>query len=258
MIDANASILQDAILRNAPMVLSLPSAGMLRHHKSRFLEEWDDGFWVESAPQDAKLVEELINTGQSCGISFRSGQTKVVFSTPALRREPAYRVNSELTVEAVLMKRPQQVKKVQRRENYRVHIPMDSGWLNVRIWRIGQKVDLRERPMDAQEIPTQVRDLSITGIGVIFSGADNQPPRIIAEERLRIELRREGQGLLLEGRICYPTEPPTQPTVRAGIQFVHLSDGIEGRQVQSQLARIVNDLQREEIRRYRLGLDKKQ
>jgi c-di-GMP-binding flagellar brake protein YcgR len=254
MNDANASILRDAIGRNAPMVLSLPSSGMLRHHKSRFLNEDPEGFWVESVAADATLVDELIHSGESCGISFRSGQTKVVFSAPALRREPVYKVNDELTVEAVLLKRPQGIKTVQRRENYRVHVPLDAQWLSVRIWRIGNKVDLREQPMSAQEINTQIRDLSTTGLGVILSGEANQPPKFSTTDRIRIELMREGQIILMEGRICYPTEPPAQPSVRAGIQFAKLQDGIEGRQTQSQLTRIVGELQREEIRRYRLGM----
>ena len=33
----NYDMLLDAIARNSGIVLSLPSAGMLRHHKSRFL-----------------------------------------------------------------------------------------------------------------------------------------------------------------------------------------------------------------------------
>jgi c-di-GMP-binding flagellar brake protein YcgR len=257
MIEANASILRDAIVRNAPMVLSFPSSGMLRHHKSRFLNEDEAGFWVESVAADAELVDQLIASGENCGISFRSGQSKVVFSAPVLRREPAYKINGELTVEAALLKRPQQLKTVQRRENYRVHIPLDTGWLKVRVWRIGNQVGLREPPMAAQEILTQVRDLSITGIGVIFSGQGSQPPRFILTDRLRIELTREGQVLLMEGRICYPTDPPAQPSVRAGIQFVRMDEGIEGRQAQAQLTRIVGELQREEIRRYRLGLGEK-
>jgi c-di-GMP-binding flagellar brake protein YcgR len=254
MNDANTSILRDAIGRNAPMVLSLPSSGMLRHHKSRFLNEDHEGFWVESVPADATLVDELIASGERCGISFRSGQTKVVFSAPALRREPAYKINEELAVEAVLLKRPQGLKTVQRRENYRVHVPLDAQWLSVRIWRIGNKVDLREQPMAVQEINTRIRDLSITGLGVILSGEANQPPKFSTADRIRIELTRETQVLLMEGCICYPTDPPTQSSVRAGIQFSRLQDGIEGRQIQSQLMRIVGELQREEIRRYRLGI----
>jgi c-di-GMP-binding flagellar brake protein YcgR len=230
---------------------------MLRHHKSRFLNDDEAGFWVESVPADAALVDHLIASGEGCGVSFRSGQTKVVFSAAVLRREPAYKVNEELTVEAVLLKRPEQVKTVQRRGNYRVHIPLDTGWLKVRVWRIGNKIDLRQSPMAAQEILTQVRDLSSTGIGVIFSGEGNQPPRFSIADRLRIELTREGQVLLLEGQVCYPRETPTQPSVRAGIRFANLQEGIEGRQTQAHLTRIVGELQREEIRRYRLGLGEK-
>lgn len=252
MTDAGATILNEAIARNAPVVLSLPSAGMLRHHKSRFLASMPEGFWIESIPADAPLIDQLISTGQSCGVSFRGGPTKVVFSTAILKRETSFTINEQLAVEAVLLRQPAQIKAIQRRENYRVHIPMESRWLSVRLWRIGQKADLSVRPMDAQEITAQICDLSATGIGVILSGQGNQPPRIDAADRLRVELNREGQTLLLEGRLCYPSEPPAKPSFRAGIQFARLQDGLDGRQMQSQITRLVGDLQREEIRLFRL------
>jgi len=48
MADNNEEILRQAIARNLGAVLSLPSAGMLRHCKSRFLSELDGGILFES------------------------------------------------------------------------------------------------------------------------------------------------------------------------------------------------------------------
>ena len=72
MANNGVAILTDAIARNSALVLSLPSAGMLRHHKSRFLAEDEGGFWIEAMPGDEALVTELINTQTSVGISFRA------------------------------------------------------------------------------------------------------------------------------------------------------------------------------------------
>src|SRR3954447_1041141 len=81
----NYDTLLDAIARNAGAVLSLPSAGMLRHHKSRFLSESAGGFWVESAPGEAALIDSLIASQQPAGISFKNGHLKVVFASPIQR-----------------------------------------------------------------------------------------------------------------------------------------------------------------------------
>src|SRR5687767_1957867 len=122
----NLDILKDAIARNGGIVLSLPSAGLLRHHKSRFLSEFPDGFWVESIPSERPLVEELIRTGQPAGISFKSGTTKVVFATAVMRLDLAYRVNQETEIPALLMAMPAEVKAIQRRHNYRVAVQAGS------------------------------------------------------------------------------------------------------------------------------------
>src|SRR5215212_9497728 len=122
----NLEILNAAIARNGGIVLSLPSAGLLRHHKSRFLSESPEGFWVESIPSEKPLVEELIRTGQPAGISFKAGTTKVVFTTPVMRLDLAYRVNDETEIPALLMAMPAEVKAIQRRHNYRVAVPVGS------------------------------------------------------------------------------------------------------------------------------------
>jgi len=47
MTESDNQILGEAIERNSPLVLSLPSAGMLHHHRSRFLGPAEEGFWIE-------------------------------------------------------------------------------------------------------------------------------------------------------------------------------------------------------------------
>jgi c-di-GMP-binding flagellar brake protein YcgR len=253
MQDADRELLHDAIARNAAAVLSLPSAGMLRHHKSRFLAEADEGFWIESAPQEKSLVEELIASQQSCGIAFKHGVNKVVFASPITARQSDYRINADTTVEAVLMRFPQQIKAVQRRNNYRAPIPAGSD-ITLKIWRMGPGVHLRDRPLAAQAIAVQLRDLSIGGMGVIFTGQDNQPPKVTNDDRLRIELTLNGEPLLLEGFMKHPQGKLTTPTVRAGLQFKDLGNDIEGRRILAALTRLVGELQRAEVRRYRLGV----
>ncbi len=91
MIPSEISLLQEAIARNMGVVLSLPSAGMLRHHKSRFLTEMDGGFLLEAPPAEHLLVEALITSKQSCGVAFKKDHNKIIFAAAIRARQPEYR-----------------------------------------------------------------------------------------------------------------------------------------------------------------------
>ena len=245
--------LLDAIARNAGLVLSLPSAGMLRHHKSRFLGECEEGFWVESVPAEHVLIDSLAQTQQPAGISFKAGINKVIFTTPIVRRQSDYKVNESTVVEAVLLCMPSEVKAIQRRNNYRVAVPKDAEVL-VRVWRIPERAVLRDRPMAAQEVKAEIRDLSLGGMGCTLFGKEGNPPMISNEDRLRIQIKARDHELLIEGRMRYPVGRPRSDVARTGIQFKAMENTIEGRQTLATLTRIVGELAREEVRRLRLGI----
>jgi hypothetical protein len=253
MIDESSHLLDEAVARNCGLVLSYPSDGMLRHHKSRFLGESEDGIWVESPPQEALLAEALIASAKPAGFSFKHGANKVVFSAPLLRRDPQYRVNAELVVEAVLLQRPQQLKAVQRRAAYRVRVPQDYE-MTVRLWRIGRDANLRDKPMSACEIACKLIDISVGGIGLLLENRDGKSLAVHPADRLRIELTHMGDSVVIEGRLRYPQQKPKNDVVRAGIQFLSLEDGLEGRRIMQALTRITGELQRLELRRFRLGV----
>lgn len=245
--------LREAVARNSGVVLSLPSAGILRHHKSRFLSEAQDTFVLESIPEEHALIHELIEQKKPVGVSFKNGTTKIVFATPIMRLELNYQVNATTIVPALFLEIPAQVKAIQRRNNYRVAIPTSSE-MAVRVWRIAKHAYLRDRPLAAQQIGCALRDISLGGLGVTFQGEDGAGPKVTTEDRLRIELTCGETSLLLEGRMCH-VQPLTEASVlKAGVQFKGLHQDIEGRQVLAKLTRIVGVLQREEARRHRLGI----
>jgi c-di-GMP-binding flagellar brake protein YcgR len=258
MAESQADILRSAIVRNAAVVLSLPSAGLLRHYKSRFLAEAEHGddaaFWVESQPEERPLIDELISTKKPAAISFKNGTNKVVFLSPIVVQDLQHALNAETTVPAILMKWPAEIKSIQRRNNYRVRVVADSEIL-ARIWRIPEHAYLGDRPMAALELPLQLRDLSIGGIGVNFLPKDGEPVKVSSADRLRIQLTLRDEPLLLEGRMRYPEQAPKAAMpVRAGIQFKTLESDLEGRQKLASLTRVVGEMQREEVRRFRLGM----
>ncbi len=253
MPDASREILSEAIARNCAVVLSLPSAGLLRHQKSRFLAEAPDGVWLEAAANEFALIDELISTQKPAGISFKSGHTKVVFASPILAVNREFRVNTLTTLPAVRIAIPDKIKAIQRRNNYRVRMFPDFE-LSARVWRIAPRVYIGDRPMASQEIKLTLRDLSVGGMGITFHGENGAPPKVTTEDRLRIELIRGEISLLIEGRMRAPAGPQAPGTIQSGIQFKDMGNDIQGRQMLAQLTRIVGEMQREEVRKARLGI----
>src|SRR3982750_792048 len=150
MANNGVEILTDAIARNSAIVLSLPSAGMLRHHKSRFLAEDSDGVWIETA-EDLMLIDNLIAGQTPVGISFRAGPQKVSFAVPMLQRISDFKMNATTRLEGIRLRFPADVKAVQRRSNYRVRVPSDCE-LFLKVWRVPEHFILSDKPMASQEL----------------------------------------------------------------------------------------------------------
>ena len=246
----NYEILRDAVARNSAAVLSLPSAGAVRHHKTRFLAEVEKGFWIEAAVADQALTDALILEKSSVGVAFKSGPNAVSFATTILARDENYQVNSEVIVGAVLLGFPRDFQRKQRRQSYRVALPPGHE-VAMRLWRISEHTVLRDRPMPSLEIFAALDDLSVTGMRVICRpGRDGQPAKALPNERLRITLAWGGQELLTEGRVVHKRGMAGNQTLM-GVQFKRLQKDLEGRQTQAKINELVGYLQREEVKRLR-------
>jgi c-di-GMP-binding flagellar brake protein YcgR len=232
MTDNEVQILQDAAARNVGAVLSLPSAGMVRHHKSRFLDQTEEGLLLEAPPGEMPLLQELITSQKPAGISFRNGHQKVIFAVEILRLEGKFKINADTHVDAVLVTMPTEIKSIQRRSNYRVEVPR-SGEIAIRVWRVGETANLKDQPPAGHQLHAELRDLSTGGAGVRLSGEN---------------------GEKLEGKMRPPARPPTDNTIITGIQFKKLENDLEGRRILAQITKLVGALQRTQVRRLRLGL----
>jgi c-di-GMP-binding flagellar brake protein YcgR len=252
--EAARDILSVAVARNSAMVISLPSAGMLRHHRSRFLNEVEGGVWIESVPTERALIDELIVNAQPCGVSFKTGDQKISFASQLLKVDPAYQVNADTVVAALLVNRPAEVKAVQRRSNYRVKPPEDSE-LSVKLWRIPEHVRLQDKPLRAAELAVELRDLSLGGMGVTILPREGEPPKVLPDERVRILLRfGADEEFLIEGRMRAPHSGAKADTIATGIQFQKLQEGLEGRQALASLTKLIGAMSMEEARRHRMGI----
>lgn len=256
----NLGLVREAIARNATMVLSLPAAGRLRHHKSRFLADAGDGFWVASVSDEPGLIEELIASQQCAGVSFRSGETKVIFATQIQHFQPEFELTHAVddaggdAIPALLLRFPDEVRAVQRRKSFRVAIVPGSSDLQVKLWTMSEQASLRDRPASGREITCEPRDISLGGLGVTIRAAGGKAPNLATGDRIRIQLALRGTTAVLEGRLRYPPRAVKDETFRAGVQFRALDDSREDRLAATQLGKIVNELQRDLIRRKKLGL----
>ncbi|HEX4052763.1 MAG TPA: PilZ domain-containing protein [Tepidisphaeraceae bacterium] len=256
MPDKNAELVVDAISRNVAIVLSLPSAGMLRNHKTRFLCELEHGILVQAPRGEHALIEELIKNRTLCGVAFANRAFNLVFESPILREERGWRLNEATKVNGLLLEFPAEIKAAQRRSNYRVDVSPDSE-ISVRVWRLGDGDYFKEQPSFTKEVTAEIRDLSSGGVGVRLIGKDGARPIISPEDRLRVALAYNGQTLIMEGKMRRPAAAPRGDAIVTGIQFKKLESDLEGRQTLAHLIRIVGELQRADLRRMRLGLAKK-
>jgi len=248
-------LLREAIARNGGAVLSLPSAGMLRHCKSRFLAEHEGGVLIEAAPDHRVLVQTMIDSGEHGIVSFKSGVYKVVFGSRILREVPQWKISEATLVDALLLQFPTEIKAIQRRAFYRAKVLSQSG-LSARVWRIPEKAYLKENPTSHQEVLCELRDLSVGGMGVRLFTKDESNPKISTADRLRVVFKTTDDSLILEGRMREPKGPPVDGSIFTGIAFKNLETNMEGRQNLAILTRLVGELQREELRQFRAGLAK--
>ncbi len=253
MSEGTPDILSQAVARNTAAVLSLLFAGVFQHHKSRFLNESAEGIWLESIPTERLLIESHIADGQPCGVSFKSTNQRITFTAKVLKIDPQYRVNETMSIQAVMIDKPSEVKAVQRRNNYRATVPGDAG-LNMRIWQIPDYFYLTDKPPRTAELALILRDISVGGAGVTLMPQNGEPPKVVAGDRVRVSVKNGGDDeLIIEGRLRAIRNGENQ-NICTGIQFLKLHDGVEGRQVLSELTKIVGALQLEEVRRRRLGI----
>lgn len=246
--------LVDAVARNAGIVLLLPSDGLTRSVKSRFLADAPDGLWVELEEASAGTIDALIKVGQPIGVAAKCGHEKMRFATLPLRREAKYALSTQISVQALLLARPQNIVVQQRRNDYRVSVP--EGEVAARVWRIPEHVHLADRPSVKTELHGFPTDISIGGIGftaVKPTTGLKEPPKASVDERVRVELTSGGTSHLFDSRVVFVHPQNKGAKLQMGIAFQKLEDDLEGRRKLAWLTQIVGRLQREEVRRAKLA-----
>lgn len=244
-------LLHHAIERNTPIVLALPSSAVIKPYRSRLLQIDEEGIYLESIPEQQALLDELIKSARPVTVSFRADVRRIEFITPILKRLRDYTLNSSTVIEALLLKRPDEVKTVQRRADYRVSVPHDCD-IQFRFHRITEQADIQDPPHSTAEMTIDVRDFSTGGCGGTWKRKADDP-KLVPEQRLRVQIDSPITSLILDARVRF-VQPLYEPeSVRIGIQFTLNINSIPDRQKMTQLNKILGELQRLELRRKRLA-----
>jgi c-di-GMP-binding flagellar brake protein YcgR len=147
-----------------------------------------------------------------------------------------------MTILAIRVERPATVKAVQRRADFRVPVNSKDP-IEVTVWRIGDHAELEAAPKHPPLTAT-VADISVGGVGVTFTGTDGQPPKVTEFDRLRLVIAHETEKkFVVEGNCTTPRRIGETDQWTAGIKFKGLQSRMAGRQIMTDLSRIVNSLQ---------------
>jgi c-di-GMP-binding flagellar brake protein YcgR len=246
--------LADAIARGMPVTVGFFRDGMLITHRSRFLKEAPDGVWVEDVPSERELIAATMASGQPAAVCFRMETVELRFTAAILRIDPALGLNDGNTISAFMLACPTEIKALQRRGSYRVRI-LEEDAVSIKLWRIGDRAVLRDKPSASTQVKATLRDLSVGGAGIMLAPLPTNAVKLITGQRLRIVLTFQEEELLLEGRLRSETAGGNGSSIPtpAGIQFSKLDQDLASRQTAQTLTRLVSELQRKELRRLRIS-----
>lgn len=244
----NFELLKIAIERNVALICGLPSAGLVKELKSRFLIIKDESILVEGFPNQAAAVDELIKSEEPATILFRSGVQNVEFRTRILQRYQAYPLNATTRIEALRLELPTSIKTVQRRSDYRAPIPPDTD-VTFACHRIGEQDDLLALPQPTQQLKIVPRDMSTTGLGAIWYRRKEDPHTLANNQRVRLMIKTADGEILIDGRVCHASRLHEPELVRVGVRFQMNLANIPDRHKQIALQKLMTTLQRQQLKR---------
>jgi c-di-GMP-binding flagellar brake protein YcgR len=250
MKDPGQQILKDSIARNVAVVLNAPADGPAASRKARLLAEDPKGIWLECPAISDGLLKKLRETGEPLGVTFRGGEQMVDFVCPMLRRDQAFRLTPSMTVDAMLVGWPTEIRLTQRRNSYRIRPALDAK-ISIRLWRIGSEWPYEAQP-ENPDIRAEMRDLSVCGMGIILRPTNGTDPTAEKSDRVRIEMCvGHKPPMLLCGRIVHHPQELPEGMLRIGVKFEGMDQSLVGRRTLVQLDNLVAELQRTEARRRR-------
>lgn len=241
-----------AAARNAPVTLTLPTAGLSRQHRTRLVAIDDGVLYIEAVGGTPAAFAELVTARESVQVEFRHETQNVKFSAGVLEFRRDYPLNATMAIEVLKLEMPSSVQVVQRRNSYRVSITPDAE-VTFQIWRIGEKDDVLAKPNPAMAMQVDVRDFSLGGLGGTWKRQKEDPPALAASQRLRVDTTFRDSVVTLDARVCFAQNVPNTDNTRLGVKFSMSDTSLADRQKMASLNKVFSELQRQELRRKKLA-----
>ena len=253
MTDQPFQMLRQAVARNLSATLSVPADDAPHTARTRLLAEDGAIVWVDAAPQLEPIMSAACRNNRSVSLAFRMGGYSVDFESPIVGYVARYPIREDVTVPAVGLKWPVEVRLTQRRGGYRVRTVAASG-LSIKAWLEASPAIGPTVSRDEPSVRAELCDLSVGGLSMVLRAkraADAAAVGAMATaQRMRVELTAGGgDALVLSGQVRQPPLVLPDGAVRVGLHFNAMSQSIEGRRTLSQVGKIVAELQRAEARR---------
>ena len=264
-----SEILQTAIDKKVPAIMSFLSRGKWHIAKVRLAALWDNRFSVESEHSKDKPHPINIQVDQPVGISFKHECGKFVFDTTVVDLEPSSDSTQQDWGGTIMLEVPDRIEMIQRRSYFRVNIP-DSLKVGAVLWRRAQKQQAETSACSGPDTASPVHqyyqgrlvDISAGGAQVAvdarlaFCDTNPGPKSFSGDQSTSVQEPdfRNGQfvglrftplpyeiPLTLNAQIRHILPAADRETVYLGLQIVGLESSYEGRQV---LARLVGVVER--------------
>jgi len=224
-------VLQTAIEREVPVILSYLSRGKWHISKVLVRSLGADRFTVEVSPR--KKPQPLnIKAEQPVGLSLKYGYGKYVFDTKIVGFEPAQAGGG-----VIVLCVPDRIEIVQRRNYFRVDVP-ESLKVNILLWHRRQSSKEGTVPPE-RYWQGELVDISAGGAQIFIGGEGKSEFRKGQFIGIRFTPTPYAMPLMFDAQIRNILPTTGGEGVCLGIQNVGLEASSEGRQVLSRLAEVV-------------------
>ncbi|MFT3784995.1 MAG: PilZ domain-containing protein [Tepidisphaeraceae bacterium] len=211
--------------------------------------EANGSLWLEFQDLDPDQIIGLIAAKTPLTVTARVERDDMLCVAPMLKWNQTFRLNEDTTVPAVLLAAPHEIIRSQRRNAFRVPVTKDDD-AALRVWKLNEYVLLRDRPQPSQELKVELLDLSVGGARMRVFAKGTEALRLVANQRLRLDLRIGKTEITFEGRIRYPVATKRDDeTVIIGVSFEQVDKDVDSRRNRSLLERYLGELQRNLVRR---------
>jgi hypothetical protein len=238
MSSRNMQLLSEAVGQRVPAIVAVGEGVVRRELLIKFVAEVYDpegtGYWAVVHEGDNKLIDKLIEAGESVTVGLAAGGAKIFFETVILSKRRANLVQRQ-----ILLQLPEKASVVEQRLKPR-------EWVPERMCIAAKLEVLSSEGEVLGSCEAMLWDLGQDGASIVV-GADPLLEKLKKDAPLRLEIARPDPQLHLSFEAKHRhTECISDEKIRLGIQFA--KDARSNKTTGEALMRLLEELHREGIR----------